>query len=172
MTVARYLLLLVALITVAGVGWGQSAEQYSAQKPQTRTVSIYTGLGFLELLAVGVQYQINDEFALGAKADVALVAGHDVPQGGSGGGLKGSYFFSCTGEGSFLSINVVNVEASYLATSGGGALSLEATIGHESIEGRGVGFLWLIGIARGGFPGERDRALMFPALKIGFPVDL
>jgi hypothetical protein len=69
-------------------------------------------------------------------------------------------------------MNVLNIEASYLATSGGGAISLEATIGHDSIEGRGIGFLWLIGISRGGFPGEGDRALIFPAVKIGFHVDL
>ena len=86
--------------------------------------------------------------------------------------MKGSYCFSRTGEEMFLSVKVVNVEASYLATSGGGAISLEAAIGHDSIEGRGLGFLWLIGMSRGGFPGERNRALIFPALKIGFHVDL
>jgi hypothetical protein len=119
MAMARYLVLVAALIAVASVGRGQGHERSSVQSLNTRTVSVYTGLGFLELLALGVQYQINDEFALGVKADVALVAGHDLPQGGSGGGLKGSYFFSRTGEGSFLSMNVVNVETSYLATSGG-----------------------------------------------------
>jgi hypothetical protein len=71
-----------------------------------------------------------------------------------------------------MSINVLNIEASYLATSGGGAISLDATIGHDSIVGRGIGFLWLIGISRGGFTREGDRALIFPAVKIGFHVDL
>jgi len=106
------------------------------------------------------------------KADVALVSGHDLPQGGSGGGFKGSYFFNRNGERAFMSISVLNIEASYLATSGGGAISLEATIGHDSTVGRGIGFLWLIGISRGGFPREGDRALIFPAVKIGFHVDL
>lgn len=158
--------------TTARVRRGQSDEHSPVQRVATRTVSIYTGLGFLELIAFGVQYQINDAFALGMKADIALVSGHDRPQGGSGGGFKGSYFFSRNGEETFLSMNVLNIEASYLATSGGGAISLEATIGHDSIEGRRIGFLWLIGICRGGFPGEGDRALIFPAVKIGFHVDL
>ncbi|MDP2884775.1 MAG: hypothetical protein Q8P51_07130 [Ignavibacteria bacterium] len=158
--------------TTARVARGQSDERSPVQRVATRTVSIYGGLGFLELIALGVQYQINDEFALGVKADIALVAGHDLPQGGFGGGFKGSYFFDRSGKGTFLSMNVLNIEASYLATSGGGATSMEATVGHDSIEGRGIGFLWLIGISRGGFPGERNRALVFPALKIGFHLDL
>jgi hypothetical protein len=161
--------------TAASVGRTQSDVQSPVQRLDTRTVSVYAGLGFLELIALGVQYQINDEFALGVKTDVALVAGHDLPQGGMGGGLKGSYFFSRAGEGTFLSINVLNIEASVLPSvdlERRDAISLEATIGHDSIEGRGIGFLWLIGISRGGFPGEGDRPLIFPAVKIGFHVDL
>lgn len=157
----RYQIFIAALAIVAHVGRGQVPEQ-------TRIVSIYAGIGFLELAALGVQYQINDEFALGVKADAALIAGHDVPGGGFGGGLKGSYFF----RPNFLSMNVLNVEVSYLASAGGGATSLEATVGHDSIQGRGVGFFWLIGVSRGGFPGERDRPLIFAAVKIGFHLDL
>ena len=142
------------------------------QPTETRRVSIYSGVGFLELIALGVQYQIDDEFGLGVKGDIALVAGHDLPYGGAGGGVKGSYFFSRNGEGSFLSTNVLNAEASYVSTSYGGAASLEVTIGHDRIDGRGLGFLWLIGISRGGFPGERDRPLFFPTVKIGFHVNL
>ncbi|MFH0991280.1 MAG: hypothetical protein V1799_14835 [bacterium] len=158
--------------TPASVGRGQNYEQSSAQRVATRTVSIYTGLGFFELLAFGVQYQINDEFAFGVKAGVALVAGHDLPQGGAGGGFKGSYFFDRTGKGTLLSLNVLNIEESFLATGKGGATSLEVTIGHDSIEGRGIGFLWLVGISRGGFSGEKDRQLIFPVLKIGLHLDL
>lgn len=169
---ARYSILLAVLIVAASIGRGQGDEQSPVQRPATRTVSIYTGLGFLELAAFGIQYQINDEFGLGVKADVALVAGHDVPGGGAGGGIKGSYFYNRNGEGTFLSMNVLNIEASYLATGGGGATSLEATVGHDSIVGRGIGFLWLIGISRGGFPGEGNRPLIFLAVKIGFHVDL
>ena len=98
--------------------------------------------------------------------------GPDRPGGGFGGGFKSSYFFSPDGKETFLSTNVLNVEVSYLSTGEGGAASLEATIGHESIEGRGIGFLWLIGICRGGFPGEGDRPLIFPAVKFGFHVNL
>jgi hypothetical protein len=51
--------------TMDRVGRGQNGEQSQVQRVVTRTVSIYTGLGFLELIAFGVQYQINDEYALG-----------------------------------------------------------------------------------------------------------
>jgi hypothetical protein len=172
MNMTRYTILFAALIAIASVGSGQSIEQSPDKNQNKRTISIYTGIGFLELIVLGVQYQINDEFALGVKADAGLVGGHDRPGGGFGGGFKGSYFFSPNGKGTFLSTNVLNVEVSYLATGEGGATSLEATIGHDSIEGRGIGFLWLIGSCRGGFPGEKNRPLIFPAVKFGFHVDL
>jgi hypothetical protein len=159
-------------VAAAPLDRGTGAEQALVGDLPRRTVSIYAGLGFLELAVLGVQYQIDDAFSVGVKAGPALIGGHDRPGGGFGGGLKGSYFLSRTGEEAFLSINVLNVEAAYLSASGGGALSLEATIGHDAMEGRGIGFLWLIGVGRGGFPEERDRALIFPAVKIGFHVNL
>jgi hypothetical protein len=114
MNIIRYAMSFVSLIAVARVCSGQSIEQSPHQNQNTRTISIYAGIGFLELIVLGVQYQINDEFAFGVKTDAALVGGHDRPGGGLGGGFKGSYFFNPNGKGTFVSMNVLNVEVSYL----------------------------------------------------------
>jgi hypothetical protein len=128
------------------------------------------------LIAFGVQYQINSEFALGFKVDAAILSGSGpgigLPLAGSGGGIKGSYFLSRAGEGTFLSINVLNFEGSYIRSHGDGGTSLELTVGHDSIEGQGIGVLWLIGLARGESESVSYRSLIFPAVKIGFHVDL
>ena len=88
MNMTRYTRLFAALIAIGYVGRGQSIEQFPDHNQTIRTISIYTGIGFLELIVLGVQYQINDEFALGVKADAGLVGGHGLPGGGLGGGFK------------------------------------------------------------------------------------
>jgi hypothetical protein len=168
----RYSILLAVLLVVVSAGRGQSEKQSSVQRLETRTVSIYTGLGYPEIIALGVQYQINDDFALGMKADIVGFGkgGRDEIPVGSGVGIKGSYFFSRTGEGTFLSTNVVNIEGSYLFGFFEEGRSAEFTIGHDSIEGRGIGVLWSIGIALGAPAGH--PLVIFLAAKIGFHVDL
>jgi hypothetical protein len=172
MIMARYSVLLVVLFAVASVGRAQSEEQSSVQKPDTRSFSIYTGLGYPEIIALSVQYQINDKFALGVKAVIADFGkgGRDEIPMGSGVGIKGSYFFSRTGERTFLSTNVVNIESSYLFGFFEEGRSAEFTIGHDSIEGRGIGVLWSIGMALGAPAGR--PLVIFLAAKIGLHVDL
>ena len=176
MEMVRYCTLLAVLMVAVSVGSGQSEEESSGRNLDTRTVSIYTGIGFLELIAFGVQNQINPEFALGAKVDAAILSGSGpgigLPLSRSGGGIKGSYFFSRAGEGTFLSINVLNFEGSYIRSHGDRGTSFELTVGHDSIEGRGIGVLWLIGLARGESESASYPSLIFPAVKIGVHVDL
>ena len=128
----RQITLLTVLIAAVSDGRGQGEEEPSARKLDTRTVSIYAGIGFLELAAFGVQYQINNEIALGAKVDAAILSGSGpgigLPLSGSGGGIKASYYLSRTGEGTFLSINVLNFEGSYMRNHGDGGTSLELTL--------------------------------------------
>ena len=171
MTIARYLILLAVFLVFASVGRAQTEQQVSVQKLDTRTVSIYAGLGGPEFIALGVQYQNNSKFALGVKLDVVLIkGGGDIPLLGAGGGMKGSCFFSRAGEGTFLSINVVNIEASYLAVLDGDGTLVESTIGHDSIEGQGIGILWSIGTALRAYEGGRPSISL--AAKIGLHVDL
>jgi hypothetical protein len=140
----------------------------------TRTVSVYTGVGFLELLVLGAQYQINERYAIGAKADIVFLGSSSVlPSAGVGGGIKASYFFDETGSDKFLGFNAVNFEASYLGFGirpSQFARGLELTLGHDSFVGHGFGLFWALGVA---YSVSTDHpALFFPAFKIGLHLDM
>lgn len=152
----------------------QVSQKSAGSGPDIRTVSVYTGIGFLEYLVLGAQYQINDKFSFGVKADaIFLGGGSGLPNAGIGGGIKASYFFDRDWYDNFLGFNTVNLEASYLGIRSGPnefGTGLELTVGHDSIEGCGLGLLWALGAA---YSVSTDHpALLFPALKLGIHLDL
>jgi hypothetical protein len=146
---------------------------------QTRSVAVYlVPIGFLEGGALGFQYQIDNQFAVGLKLCSAFLGGRSYifPPAGIGGGVKLSYYFDKTGHRRFLKANAINFEASYLypkiSKSPGRAYhasEVELTIGHDGIEGTGLGFLWAVGLS---FSTSTSLPpLFFPALKLGVHYD-
>lgn len=180
MSKARLIIVGVCLACLATKAQNQTIESSSQQSPDTRTYSIYFGIGFLEAVALGVQYQINDHFAVGAKFSAYYLSGRGyiVPPSGGGGGIKLSYYFDRVGGNKvLLRANVVNFEASYLVPhinkssdrSYYGA-GIEITVGHDAIKDKGLGFLWAVG---GSFSAATSLVpSFFPALKLGLHFDL
>jgi hypothetical protein len=162
----------IALVTCLSFAKGQDTSQ-------TRSVAVYlVPLGFLEGVALGIQYQLDDQFAVGIKLCSAFLGGKGfiLPPSGVGGGVKVSYYFHETGHRRFLNANVVNFEASYLKPlidknqrRTYHASEIELTIGHDGIQGVGFGFLWAFGVA---FSSATSLPpLVFPALKLGVHYD-
>jgi len=171
MTKNRSSIVIVILLTVANTGRGQGAPQQSGNRPDLRSTSIYIGMGSPQVMALGVQFQIDEEFALGIVTDMVGFGkgGRDEVPFGMGAGIKVSYFLSRTGEDTFLSVNVVNIEESHAFGLFEEGNLAEFAIGHDSIEGGGVGFLWSIGAAFGAPTGQPLVASF--AGKIGLHVD-
>ncbi len=167
-------IILLLLLLQASTSVSQSSEKTPVPGSETRSSVIYIGLGSTEILAMGYQYQINDEFGLGAKVDVLVLGGPGffLPNAGVGGGVRASYHFHPTGYDNFLGLNAFNFEASYVHPSisespgksyhAGG---LELTIGHDAIERNGLGLIWAVGV---GVSGSTDLPVLWlPAIKIG-----
>lgn len=170
-------------LTKEYLGGDNHTQSHHPDSTYMRSVSLFLVLppfSFLESMALGIQYQLDDRFALGLKASVAYLhgRGHEefFPPGGVGGGIKVSYYFQKTGQPRFLNVNVINFEASYLSpviekTPGRRyhGSEIELTLGHDGLEGRGFGFLWALGAAAS-FATSLPP-LFFPALKLGIHYD-
>jgi hypothetical protein len=151
-------LLVIALLTACGHARAQEMTDSISVHHDTRSSSVYFGIGFLEVLVVGYEYQIDDQFAIGCKANLAA-----PPQMGLG--FKGSYFFDRTGKDNFLLCNVMNFEVSGLAVHEHGGMEAELTVGHELIDRNRVGFLFLVGCSYGISTGY--RGILYGSLKLG-----
>ncbi len=178
MSLSRLIILPTILLTLLSSARGQASGASTPRSSDTRTFSVYTAIGFLEIGAIGAQYQIDDNFGIGVKADGYFLGGpaYILPNGARGGGIKFSYFFDRTGSRNFYGTNAINLEVSYLSPDiskepgrSYAASGIELTVGHDSIKDKGLGILWATG---GSFSCSTGLPpLFFPAFKVGLHMD-
>lgn len=142
------LVLLLLLLNQSG--------RLNAQAPQEqpRNWSIYSGVGITEFFVFGGLYQASDALSVAGKFTFAGLGGTGsflFPTSGVGIGTKATYYFDSTGRENFLGFNTINFEASVLQHStqpNKHALAFEASIGHDSIVGFGLGVIFAIGASQ------------------------
>ncbi len=172
------LILLLLLPVRLPMLFSQTTTQITDSGSTIRASTIYLASGSSEILALGYQRQVGDHFALGIKGDLLVLGGPGflLPNSGFGGGFKATYYFHPTGYDSFLGLNAVNLEGSYVHPSidkhpnrdyhAGG---LELTVGHDAIKRTGMGLIWALGLAWSSSTDLPD--LWLPAIKVGVHVD-
>ena len=172
-------LLIILFITLSIIVKGQDTTQDVQSSSEIRSFDIYLiPIGYLELLALGAQYQLNEKYSIGLKFCGSFISRHGfiLPETGAGAGIKLSYYFYKSGYARALKANVINFEVSLLDPGISKAkgrtyhsAEFEITVGHDGIEGKGFGFLWAVGVALS--TTTSLHPLYAPAFKIGVHYD-
>lgn len=165
------LLLFIVIIHISGKII--AFERQAIENDSLRSSSIYFGLGALELINLGVNFQQNEKHSIGLVSNLFVLGGKEAPIVTIGIGIKGVYFFSPNGKENFLWSNMISIDLLYLLKTNrkesnknkAGGLGIEALIGRDCIIGKGIGLNWGIGIGMG-FHGE-EGTVVFPAFKLG-----
>jgi len=135
-----------------------------------RGIFLFSSLGLIEVVSIGVGYQVTDNFSFSLKGSATWIGSSAMgfPNGGRGIGIKLSY------HNPFLFFNNTNVEfIQYLATSFDDHINsiskghyLDLNLGRETIDESGFNFFWAIGIC---VSAAKDANILFaPSLKIGY----
>ncbi|MFH1197186.1 MAG: hypothetical protein V1720_15925 [bacterium] len=163
------------------MGQSNSAEQTQSDTnrvdsscEKTREVFIYSSIGFLEILSVGVGYQATDNISIAVKASYSGVEGNPFPNFAVGLGIKAAYHFNqiilfinkisfeyTAHIGSSLEYEKMNIDEPFYK----GTL-LEFNVGRENIHKSGFGIIWSAGINMNRMVKYRDTVIV-PSFKIG-----
>jgi hypothetical protein len=127
-------------------------------------ISMYAGIGVLELSAIGIQKQIADHQFVGIKLSTYLLSGKGGIPEGTGAGVTWTIF---TSNDKF--INVFNAELTYIFKNDHidnppYAIGAEINAGHKNYE-EGFHLFWLVGISASLAPKIYD--IYSPMVKIG-----
>ena len=128
----------------------------------------------MDIMGVGLGWQINSNFAIGLKwTGYWLSGGTFVPNSGTGIGIKISEKITF---GIFNNINYETTffyrysdqkpEKSKVLIKG---FAVDINIGDENINDNGFNFIWLVGVVVSSAQGSKP--LLLPNLKIGFNIN-
>lgn len=163
------ILLLLACINI----YSQNSSKFINEGKEERKIFIYSNLGVLDFLSLGVGYQASENVAISIKGSQTFITGSgafNFPNSGAGIGFKFTYSTS------FLFFNSVSAEyISYLSltydksTLPEGFIKghyFDLNIGHENIYDAGLSFFWATGICISAV--KTKNVLYSPSLKVGF----
>ncbi|MBX2977346.1 MAG: hypothetical protein KF721_14550 [Ignavibacteriaceae bacterium] len=139
-----------------------------------RGIFLFSSIGLIEVVSMGVGYQVTDNFSFALKGSATWIGSSAMgfPNGGRGIGIKLSYHTP------FLFFNNTNVEfIQYLATSFDDHINsiskghyLDFNIGKENINESGFNFFWSMGIC---VIAVKEADILYgPSLKIGLNYNL
>lgn len=168
-------IVLIVFIIVTGLLNEYCAMENNIENKGTlshRTAYFILTVGFADPLALGLGYQLNNNWAIGIKWDgYWLYGGSFVPNSGGGLGIKLSkrtkinYINNLNLE--LLPFLFSSTDKSRILFKG---FTVELNIGNEQIRSSGIYFIWSVG-AVASFA-RHTPPLYLPNLKIGFNVNL
>jgi len=133
--------------TAEGILYAQKETLRAVDVSARREFFLYTGIGFLEFMVLGVGYQINDDWAIAIKSNgVFLSRWYIGPNGETGVGIRISRFLLGS-----LFFNAIHIEPSYLTPLYGEksgrrkGFSFQLTIGGENVDKNKIHALWSLG---------------------------
>ncbi len=149
--------------------FSQNLSQSLNERKEERKIYLYSSLGILDFISLGIGYQATENFAISIKGSQTFITGASMgfPNAGYGLGSKVSYSTK------FLLFNSISAEhIVYLGTTTDDSKSLkyagnyfDLNIGRENIYEEGFNVFWAIGICLSAVK-SRD-ILLSPSLKVG-----
>ena len=174
------LLVVVAVLNLTVIHYAIASDT-AAVPCDRRSISLFASMGALEIVSLGVNIQFSDRYSMGLVASRIALGGHSEMfwNNAPGVGIRGSYYFSRSGEDSFLWANVMTADVQYLflqrdayklGLRDPGGIGFEAVVGRDGIIGSGIGILWGVGVGAS-FHSE-EPPLVFPAFRLGLHIDI
>jgi len=161
---------LLSQINVIGNADYSSIENNAEIENNFRSIFLFSNIGILDFLSIGIGYQVSDKISLSLKGSQTFIGSSAIglPHGGNGVGIKLSYhtpflFFNTT---SFEYIQYLSTSIDYRINSITKGNYFDFNCGRESINESGFNFFWAIGVCISNAKGA--NVLYSPSLKIGF----
>jgi hypothetical protein len=152
--------------------FSQNSSQFLNEKKEGRKIFLYSNLGILDFISLGVGYQASENVAISIKGSQTFITGSGafgLPNSGAGIGAKFTYSTS------FLFFNSISAEyISYLSLTYDKSILpasfikghyFDLNIGYENINDAGLSFFWATGICISAV--KTKNVLYSPSLKIG-----
>jgi len=150
-----------------------SIEQENKNEKKVRNIFLFSSIGVLEIISVGIGYQITDNFSLSLKGSVTGFEGgaFNVPNSTKGLGIKLTYY--CP----FIFLNTISFEYTLHLDANFDYLGrrihkpslkgsfFDFNIGKESINEAGFNFFWSVGFCINSV--KYVQILYSPSIKIG-----